>query len=303
MRKPSIIVDVDFDTFIHNSGGISTPPPDQSSPSETCSSPTGVVLDDIGFRDDSDSDFMSPMSCPDPPCEVHLSSPMDEPEITEEERELTAPVQALLDKMNSTSTRMNECESEIMILESQRLDRAEKWIAEKAALVESIGAHFIEKARPVFDAYQEQQIEQMAVNEAVALFSQCVIECEDMKIVMQTAQDSSTSDNTPLADLLELSVVAQQRRETYEQLRSERMAAFTAVQKRVANLRKAIGIRTIEKAWPWFEAYNRCKARSDGHSSSITSLRKEMKTLKEEYKQCMQDLETISAKVHSLRNK
>lgn len=288
--------------FPSDSRGVPTPElTDNSSLADV--SMSGVDRDVITSGDSSGTEFMSPMSrFDDSASPRRLAEIFDdqEPEITQEERELTAPVQGWLDSMNSASSRMNEIEVELMELEARRNSASESWSEQKDKLVHTIGVYYIEKVRPLFDAYQEQQNIQIEVNSATAEFSHAVRECEDKKHIVHEAQNTGVSDNQ-LLELLESYLSAQANRELFEQLSHDRMAEFRAAQSRCQELRRNIGLRTIERAWPWFEAYNRCKMVSESCTDRIRDLRKEMKVLRETYKDAMNELEKISAQVHNLR--
>ena len=264
---------------------------------------SGVDRDVIASGESSGTEFMSPMSrIDDSVSPARLGEIFDEqePEITQEERELTEPVQGWLDSMNYASSRMNEIEIELMELEARRNSASESWSKHKEKFIHSIGVYYIEKVRPLYDAYQEQQKVQVEVNTATAEFSHAVKECEDKKHVVHEAQNSGVADDQ-LFQLLESYLSSQTNRETFEQLSQDRMAEFRAAQSRCQELRKNIGLRTIERAWPWFEAYNRCKEVSESCTDRIRELRKEMKVLREKYKDAMTELEKISAQVHNLR--
>lgn len=266
---------------------------------------SGVDRDVIEFasgESSCSSVFMSPMSRFDDPSPGRLGEIFleEEPEITEEERQLTKPVQGLLDEMNTASSRINEIETELGGLENRRLAATEKWSNQKNQLVDSIGVYYIEKTRPLFDAYQEQQQVQVAVNTATASFSSAVIECEDKKRSLHEAQTTGAPDDQ-LFPLLEAYLTAQKNREKFEQWSQDRMFEFRTAQNKCQELRKTIGLRIIERAWPWFEAYNKCRLESDACTDQIRELRKEMKHLRERYRETMTELEQISAQVHNLR--
>ena len=222
----------------------------------------------------------------------------EEPVITEEEKELTKPVQGWLDVMNSASSRMNDIESELSVLESRRVSIATNWSNQKNLFIDTIGVYYIEKARPLFDAYQEQQKVQDLVNTATASYSSAVRECERLKRELGVAQNSGDDD---LFQLLESYLLAQRNRETFEQQSQDRMNEFRATQSKCQELRKTIGSRIIDRAWPWFEAYNKCRVENDACAVSMRELRREMKNLREKYKEAMSELESISAQVHNLR--
>lgn len=303
---PLITIATSFEDFVKNVGGDSRPSTpeltDVSSMADV--SMSGVDRDVIEITSGESScslEFLSPMSrFDDSPARLGEIFEQ-EPEITEEERILTKPVQELLDVMNSTSTRINEIESELSVLENRRLSVAELWSNQKTDLVQTIGVYYIEKTRPLFDAYQEQQKIQSEVNTATASFSAAVRECEDKKHAVLEAQLSGVPDEE-LFVILESYLSAQRNRETYEQLSQDKMLEFRTAQNKCQEIRKSIGLRTIERAWPWFEAYNKCRVESDACTDKIRELRKEMKISREKYKEVMSDLESISAQVHQLRN-
>ena len=305
-RAP-ITITSSFEDFVKNIGGESRPgTPELTDVSSMADvSMSGVERDVIEITSgesssSSGNEFMSPMSrFDDSP--ARLGDIFEqEPEITEEEREITKPVQGLLDAMNSSSSRINDIESELAVLETRRLNVAEKWSSQKNDLVDTIGVYYIEKTRPLFDAYQEQQRIQVEVNTATASFSGAVRECDERKHDVHVAQTSGVADDQ-LFQLLESYLTAQRNRENFEQLSQDRMAEFRAAQNKCQVLRKTIGLRIIERAWPWFEAYNKCRLESDSCTEKIRELRKEMKNLREEYKEAMNELEKISAQVHEVR--
>jgi predicted nuclease with TOPRIM domain len=98
-------------------------------------------------------------------------------------------------------------------------------------------------------------------------------------------------------------VNVQTKRETYEHLSQDRMGEFKLAQERCVELRKTIGLRTVERAWPWFEAFMQSRGLSEECAEKIHRLRKEMAGLREEYRDCMRELESISTKVHSIRER
>lgn len=292
-----------FSSFVAAVGGnegSGTPPPD----GEENATPTEVILDSVSeARSSSMSEFYSPVSQGDDlPPPSFFQQPEVEPEVTEEERLLTAPVQSLLDTMNSASTRMNECEQQARQLDDQRHTIAADWNAKKAELIAQIGQYAIDRSRGMFEAYEEQLQLQQAVNEATALYQEAVIECEEMKAVLQTAGDNGSTE-AHLGNLLELLVGVQTKRDTFEHLSQDRMSEFKLAQERCVELRKTIGLRIVERAWPWFEAFMLSKGLSEECAEKMHRLRKEMATLRAEYRDCMHELESISAKVHSIRKR
>lgn len=218
----------------------------------------------------------------------------DEGELLAQERHLTEPVQDLLDKLNTLSDKMNECESRLCQMEAQKRALYADWNAQKKSLIDSIGMHSIEKTKPVFDAYEKQQLAQAAVNEATALFLQCVAECNATKQVLADTQDNS-------GDILRMSIEAQTQRDTLEQLNQDKMTEFNKAQSELASIRKTIGSRLIHRAWPWFEAYSNHKGAYEKIYNNINTLRSEMRALKTNYRLCMSQLESISEKVHQIR--
>jgi len=253
--------------------------------------------------DDSSSVFMSPMSRFDVDSPSHRLSnnkdEEDEPPMTDAERELTAPVQGFLDLMNTTSTRMNELESEIYSVENNRARIVDKWNAQKSDLIESIGLHIIEKARPLFDAYQEQRSIQELCNQAVELFSNAVKECDRLKI----ASGDGSMEDSELFSLIDAHVTALKNRDMYEQLSLDRTREFNDAQFRCQDLRRSIGMRIIERSWPWYEAFDKCRCENDRLTVLSREMKKELKYLRDEYKYAMSELESISSKVHALRTR
>lgn len=222
------------------------------------------------------------------------------PEISQLERTATAPVQGILDKMNWASAQLNECEQQIHSLELKRTAVAVEWRNRKAELLNSIGYTALERAKPVFQAYQEQLQLQLDLNEAAELYHGAVTELQKIKEVLQFAHDNGSSLEN-LALLLEKSIVAQTQRDTFENLSLDRTAAYNNAQAKCGELRRAVGVRTVERAWPWFECFTQSKARSKECSDHIRRLKIEAARLREEYRECMLQLEAISAKVHSIR--
>jgi hypothetical protein len=279
---------------------------DKESSPEKCSVEKDTLSENGGS---SLSEYFSPMSaCALPEVlatqsSSHLQNPEDEEiPISEEERAATASVQSLLDRMNSASSRMIECEQEIRKLEDERQLNASTWGDKKRSLIKEIGSHAIDRARPIFDAYEQQLQLQQSVNEAALLYNQAVIECDDMKSALQVATDNGSTDQQ-LADLLAMLVSAQTKRDTYEHLSLERTTDFKKAQTRVSELRKSVGLRTVEKAWPWFEAFMQSKGLGEELTNKIHVMKKEMSLLREDYRDCMQELEAISVKVHAIRKR
>lgn len=251
-----------------------------------------------GSERNSTSDYFSPISDSSnfPP----VNPEYEEPPMSEEEKRLTEPVQDLLDKMNSASSRLNVCEHEIHQFEAQRHQIAQEWRDKKLALLDEIGQATIDRAKPMFEAYEEQLQLQFNVNEAAELYHQAVIECTEMKAVLQTAHENGSNDDH-LGHLLELLVSSQTKRETFERLSQDRTQEFQLAQKKCEDLRKAIGLRTVERAWPWFSGFLQSKGLSEECSANIQILKKEMSMLREQYRHVMHALEEISSKVHILR--
>jgi vacuolar-type H+-ATPase subunit I/STV1 len=276
---------MEFQRFVENAGGPGLTPPQSEEEDED---------------DDSSTNFLSITSSEDNDDEEELRSPiMISPPKLEEE--LTAPVQDLLDKLNTIAGRLNACESEVSEFESQKKSLHAKWNDQKRSLINSIGLLHIEKTKPVFDAYEKQQAAQNAVNETAALFMMCTVECTEMKEVLGTAQDNRSTESE-LGRLLEMSIESQTKRDNLEQLNLQRMSEFKAAQTELVEARKAVGLRCIEKAWPWFEAYTTHKNEYERIFNIIAKLRAEIKSLRENYRICMSQLETISEKVHHIRN-
>lgn len=222
------------------------------------------------------------------------------PEISQLERVATAPVQGILDKMNWASAQLNECEQQIHSLELKRTAVAVEWRSRKAELLNSIGYTTLQRAKPVFEAYQEQLQLQFDLNEAAELYHGAVTELRKIKQVLQLAHDNGSSQEN-LALLLEKSIIAQTQRETFENLSLNRTAEYKTAQDKCGELRRAVGLRTVERAWPWFECFTQSTARSKECSDHIRRLKIEAARLREEYRECMLQLEAISAKVHSIR--
>ena len=283
-----------FESFVESVGrrdGSESPPPlldDQEGMcSERSSSSSSLVA----------SEFYSPVSVlVDPPPVV----PDDA--CTEEERIATAPVQGLLDNMNQASCKMMECEQEIHTFEQCRREIALEWHSRKSQLISEIGVHAIEKARPIFDAYEQQLQLQQSVNEASVLYNQAVIECEEMKQALNTANENGSTESH-LGQLLGMLVSVQTKRDTYEHLSLDRTNEFKLAQTTVIELRRQIGLRTVERAWPWFEAFLQSKGQSEELTGKIHLAKKQMAGLREGYRDAMQELEAISAKVHAIRKR
>jgi hypothetical protein len=258
-----------------------------------------VFLGDDSSVSSDKTVFMSPISRVDDPDRLVVigveDGSVDEPPITEEERILTQPVQNLLDLMNSASCRMNDLELEIHALELDRSATIERWNEKKTQIIESIGAHVIEKARPLFDAHQEQLTIQASVNEAVEMFSNATQQCEVLRSRVQQASEET------LFQLIETYVASQKSRDLFEQLSLDRTREFNDAQIRCNDLRKSIGMKVIERAWPWYEAFNKAKSDIDRLTGDIRQKRIDLKLVREQYKNAMAELEAISAKVHALR--
>jgi hypothetical protein len=256
------------------------------------------------------SEYFSPMStaavpphCSRADSETLLrTASEDDGPISEEERLATIPVQSLLERMNKASSRMMDCEQECRELEISRQSVVSDWSEKKKTLLKEIGSHPIDKARPLFDVYEQQLKLQQSVNEAALLYNQSVIECDDMKSALYMAGENGSTE-MQLGQLLSMLVSAQTKRDTYEHLSLDRMTEFKHAQQQVADLRKSVGIRTVERAWPWFEAFLHFKGLSEELTEKIHALKKEMSSLREEYRDCMQELEAISAKVHAIRKR
>jgi hypothetical protein len=300
-----------FDSFVNAVGGV------PSSPEESEHSPERSVsvqdpLKEDGVRSEASgsslSEFFSPVS---DHVEQSIVAPLrssssldglEEPPISEEERLATVPVQGLLDRMNGASTEMMRIEQEIHQLEDKRREIANEWSDRKIKLLHEIGPHAIEKAKPIFEAYEEQLQLQNSVNEATLQYNQAVIECDEMKQALHTATDNGSTD-THLGEILALLVSCQTRRDTYEHLSLDRTNEFKNAQAKVIQLRKQVGLRAVERAWPWFEAFMQCKGLSEELTDRIHALKKEMATFREEYRDSMHELEAISAKVHAIRKR
>jgi hypothetical protein len=302
MQKTYILPNVPggFDSFVQTVVGDSrdgsvSPPPLQEE----------VPVDDAIVETESSSsttsEFFSPISTIVPMPAVSIPTE-DEPPLTEEERLVTAPVQGLLDKMNQASSRMIECEQELHNLESNRRRVASEWHDKKSILIRDIGSYVIERARPIFEAYEHQLQLQAAVNDATLLYNQAVIECEEMKQALNTASENGSTDNH-LSDLLAMLVSVQTKRDTFEHLSLDRTNEFKVAQENVFELRKNVGLRTVQKAWPWYEAFLESKGQSEELTDRIHRLKKELDLLREEYRDSMHALEAISAKVHAIRKK
>jgi hypothetical protein len=229
------------------------------------------------------------------------TSSVSEPEVSPEEVRLNAPVEGILELMNSVSSKLNDCETSIHKYEQQRHQIAAEWREKKASLLEEIGQATIDRAKPVFEAYEEQLQLQQRVNEAAGLFQLAVAECEEMKSVLQTAHENNSTEDH-LGHLLDLLVASQTKRDTYESLSFDHTLEFRNSQEICENLRREIGLRTIERAWPWYSGFLQCKGQSEECSAEIHRLRKERISLKEQYRECMQKLENISTQIHSIRN-
>ena len=65
--------------------------------------------------------------------------------------------------------------------EEIRKELAAKWKSRKIELAQEIGVKTLERARPVFDAFQEQVDCQIACNEAVQLYESSVSDFNDAK--------------------------------------------------------------------------------------------------------------------------
>ena len=300
-----------FSTFVDSMGGESaTPPMHSQSVSPQASVPSSFDLGSSPLRQDSvsssiASEYFSPTSVTSAvfPLPADCTPPPDfevEPEPSEEEKALTAPVQGLLDVMNEAMSRMNTCEEEIHAIEAQRQKIAHEWRDKKGHLLAVIGAHTIESAKPAFEAYEEQLQLQHLVNEATSLYKQTVAECDAMKAALHAAH-ADGSDDAKLAELLELMVAGQTKRDTYEHLSHDRMHEFQQAQAKCLLLKKTTGLRTMERAWPWFESFLQSKGLSEECSEKIAKLKREAASLRDQYRSTMSDLESISAKVHLLR--
>ncbi len=270
----------DLESFLAATGGPTVSPPLRRDSGDDHGS-----VDSANFLSVSDEEQSS---------EETEESPV--PPLLEKELNLTAPVQDLLDKLNTISGKMNNCETQLSQLDSGKKALYANWNAQKKYLLESIGMHSIERTKPVFDAYEKQQLAQAAVNETTALFLQCVADCSEMKKALATAPHVNAKD------VLKLSIEAQTKRDALEQANQERMAEFNDAQTELVNIRKTIGTKHIQKAWPWFEAYSNHKTAYEKIYNNINKLRSEMKALKANYRLCMAQLESISEKVHQIRN-
>jgi len=282
-----------FESFVQ---AVGTPGEREDSPSESLNGNTREISSDTGSS--SVSEYFSPVSHMEVPRVASFS--IDEPAISEEEREATAPVQGLLDRMNHFSSRMIEVEQHIHSIEEKRRVVAHDWSEKKNELRHEIGVHAIEKTRPIFDAYEHQLQLQAAVNEATLLYNQSVIECDEMKIALTTASENGSTE-AHLGELLAMLVSVQTKRDTYDHLSMGRTNEFKQAQEKVIQLRKHVGLRAVERAWPWFEAFMHSKGISEELTQKIHALSKEMASLREEYRDCMHELEAISAKVHAIR--
>lgn len=297
-----------FEVFAHNTGGMSDSRTDES----PTPPPTDTGKDTMSEMGGSSSlsEYYSPMStaavaapCLPPESETLLRTACEEDgPISEEERLATVPVQSLLDRMNNASSRMIDCEQECRELEANRQSVVSDWSDKKKTLLKEIGSHPIDKARPLFDVYEQQLKLQQSVNEAALLYNQSVIECDEMKSALHLAGENGSTE-AQLGQLLAMLVSAQTKRDTYEHLSLDRTNEFKHAQQQVAELRKTVGLRTVERAWPWFEAFLHFKGLSEELTDKIHTLKKEMSTLREEYRDCMQELEAISAKVHAIRKR
>jgi hypothetical protein len=210
-------------------------------------------------------------------------------------------VQGLLDKMNWASSQLNDCEQQILSLELKRSAVASEWRCRKAELLKTFGYGTIERAKPVFEAYEQQLQLQADLNQAAELYHGAVSELEKIKQVLCYAHQNPSSSTEELADLLEQSVNAQAKRDTFEHLSLDRTAEFKQAQAKCLELRKAVGLRVVERAWPWFEGFIHSKGRSHECTQHIARLKTEAARLRQEYGECMQQLEAISATVHSIR--
>lgn len=298
LRKPSTFLLPDVDTFVRSiPGGDDGILPSSTPPGEATSLPSFDLDERRGSSSSDNCEFLSPMSCRDVDGvnEQTLSE-----DVSEAERTLTAPVQELLDLMNSVATKLNDSEGEVLRLEALRREVAADWKRQKEVLLKQIGAYAIEQARPLMDAFQTKQAIQVSVTEATALYSQANAECEEMRAVLQLTHETGASDSH-LAELLDLLVVAQTKRDAFERLSQERMAEFQSVQDKCVSLKGEIGIRSLERAWPWYEAYTKSKVQSETLAGSIAEVRAGMQRMKEHYRTSMAALETISAQVHALR--
>ena len=257
--------------------------------------------DDLGDHGDqssskTSSEFFSPVNGRDS-IQDFLNH---EAQISQEERTATAPVEGILEKLNWASSHLNDCEQQIVSLELKKSAVAAEWRNQKVQLLNSIGRHVIDRAKPVFEAYEQQLQLQVALNEAAELYHEAVSELEKIKEVLVFAHDNGSSEEQ-LGVVLQQSVNAQTKRDSFEHLSLERTAEYKQAQAKCIELRKLVGLRTVERAWPWFEGFIQSKSRSQEFSQHIHRLKVEAARLREEYRECMQQLEAISAKVHSIR--
>ena len=240
-----------------------------------------LLQDDMS---DSSGDFMSPMSGWDVVVEEVV-----EPPISEQERVLIAPVQDILDGMNEISTLLNQLEGDLHGFDGQRRDIAKKWTVAKEEMCIEIGLSSIEKVRPLMDLYNERQLLQTAVNEATREYIEAGREYDELK-------QQEWSPN-----MIEKLQTIESKKDTFERLSVEKTVEFNAVQTLFSTLKTQLGARVVDRAWPYYEAFLASKQASESLTRAIAETRSKMKKLKDEYRQSLLLLESISTQVHQVR--
>lgn len=236
-----------------------------------------------------------------------------ETELARQEQDLTSSVPELLEAMNASSQRLNDCESRLAEEEKNYYKLAEACDIVIEELHRKYGHAAVERARPYFEVVEEVQRASDAVQGFVRQYGDVMASCEQsrdwLKHIEENLQygahdvrlDPQQQEQLSKATLSVM--ITQQERDHLEINYATVLGDFQNSQKIQEERRKELGKKFIEKLRPCFNQIKRYDQQVEAQRRLLETLVRETEMAKNEYNDALRSLEGVNNSVHALRDR